>query len=72
MVTLSSESSLSEYCELENKQTSSEISSARSIQIRVPIYMILRAAKSHVEFAGKIKTRHLSEVGLLTKVTDKI
>ena len=45
MVTLPSKWSLSEYWELENKQTSSEISSARSIQIRVPIDMILSAAK---------------------------
>jgi len=45
MVTLYSESDLSEYWELENKQTSSEISSARSFQIRVPIVLILSAAK---------------------------
>ena len=45
MVTLSSESPLGEYWELENKQTSSEISLARFIQIRVAMYMILSAAK---------------------------
>ena len=45
MVTLYSESDLGEYWELENKQTSSEISSARSIQIRVAIVLILSAAK---------------------------
>ena len=72
MVTLSSESDLGEYRELEKKQTSSEISSARSIQIRVSIVLNLSAAKSHVEFASKIKTRHLSEVGLLIKFTNKI
>ena len=45
MVTLYSESDLSEYRELEKKQTSSEISRARSIQIRVAIDVILSAAK---------------------------